>query len=463
MDRSVTLARARQYVRFEGVDLGRGRGAGQADPRASDDAWVVHGGVRQVEYCVVTVGQLMEAKPQDWSSASNGWTALLNLTRETSDDIRNRGQGPISENWQDAVGAQAAGKLGDLANEFDIASYTFSSVSMILDGLAEAIELAQRTLQDAVGQAAGLGLKINDDGTVQVTESGLPGAAGDAQAPAVQALVNEALTAATKADQEAAAEFRKLAQQVSNTDPSNALETVQQEASNDELAMFADAIPSNASPSEVAAWWNSLTPQQQTQLENAVPTSLYNLNGIPQGVKNQLAGPGQFNRMKFVQFAQDNWNKDTGDLGWWFLQKDSCTSFTSTAMANAGVPQSDAWHTGTFQGIFGELDAATASPTWGAAQNFHDFLTSHGGQEIPASQAKPGDVVFFESEGGPAGPPGHVHHTAIITAVLPNGDIRYTQHSNDALNYSADGRSQQIADVGGATRLVVVQPNVNGY
>lgn len=128
-------------------------------------------------------------------------------------------------------------------------------------------------------------------------------------------------------------------------------------------------------------------------------------------------------------------------------------------MANAGVPQSGVWHTGTFQGIFGELDAATASPTWAAAQNFHDFLTSHGGQEVPTSQAKPGDVVFFESEGGPAGPPGHIHHTA----VLPNGDIRYTQHSNDALNYSADGRSQQIADVYGATPMVVVQPNVNGY
>jgi hypothetical protein len=50
----------------------------------------------------------MQAKPQDWSSASDGWNALLNLTRETSDDIRNRGQGPISQNWQDAVGAQAA-------------------------------------------------------------------------------------------------------------------------------------------------------------------------------------------------------------------------------------------------------------------------------------------------------------------------------------------------------------------
>jgi hypothetical protein len=123
---------------------------------------------------------------------------------------------------------------------------------------------------------------------VRVAESGLPGAVADAHAPAVQALVTEALTAATKADQEAAAEFRKLAQQVSNTDPSNALETVQQEASNDELAMFAGAVPANASPSEVAAWWNSLTPQQQTQLENAVPTSLYNLNGIPRTTKRSV-------------------------------------------------------------------------------------------------------------------------------------------------------------------------------
>jgi len=64
---------------------------------------------------------------------------------------------------------------------------------------------------------------------------------------------------------------------------------------------------------------------------------------------------------------------------------------------------------------------------------------------------------------GDDNPAGHVHHTAIVTAVLPDGDSRHTQHSNSAVDNSLDGRSQQSVDVGGAQHPVVVRLNPNGY
>lgn len=416
---------------------------------------------------MITVSQLKAAQPAAWTDAANAWNAMLAVTRRTSDDIRDRGQGKVDQHWTDAVGQKAARTLAALATRFDIASDTMSGVAMILAGLADAIGMAQSTLGDALRQAAALGLDVADDGAVRVVEPGLPGAAGDAQLPRVWALVREALVAATKADQDAANELRGLAGDVSQTDPSVVENQIQVTASQDELAILADAIPVNASPAEVAAWWRSLTARQQTELENATPLRIYDLNGIPQNVKDQLRGSGDINKMMLVQYATEHWD-DTG-TDWTGL--DNCTNFTSTALNYAGMRQSDQWHEPVFMGplatsvltVFAELDVDTASPSWGGAQNLHDLLTSGGGQVVAPGQAKPGDVVFFQWDGGDGNPAGHVHHTAVVTAVLPNGDIRYTQHSDPGLNYSLDGRFHDVQAGEGAEQPVIVRMNPNGY
>jgi hypothetical protein len=412
---------------------------------------------------MITVSQLVTARPTLWTSASDGWNAMVNLARQTSADIRDSGQHKVQDNWQDAVGQKAGAKLGNLANEFDIAGYTFSSVVMVLEGLATAVEMAQQTLADALAQAAAIGLAIADDGTVTVVEDGLPGAAADAQAPAVQELVHTALNAATTADQDATKQLHTLLAQTTATNAANVLDNVQSAASQDELDMLAAILPTGATPAEVADWWNSLTPQQQTELENAVPTKLYGLNGIPQSVRQQLAGSGPVNKMTFVQYALDHWN-DTS-LDW--DGEDNCTNFTSIALNHAGMQvvnnsPPDQWSPG-FTEFGGWVAAETSTPSWGAAQNLHDFLTTYeGARQVPLSQAKPGDAVFWQDDAGDGATPGHIHHTAIVTAVMPNGDIRYTQHSDSAVDQSLDGRSQQVIDVGGAQHPVVVQLSGGG-
>jgi hypothetical protein len=416
----------------------------------------------------MTLGQLKSARPDLWRAAAAAWQKVCTLTQHTSDDIRNRGAGKIDEHWTDAVGQKASATLSSAASGFDIVSDTVAGIVMILDGLADGVGMAQATLNGALTEVARLGLSVADDGRVTVTESGLPGAAADAQVPRVQSLVSEALAAATRIDHDAATELRNLAAAVTATDPSQVENQVQGAASQDELAMLADTIPVHATPEQVGAWWSSLSRQDQVELENATPLRIYNLAGIPQSVKVQLRGTGNLNRMTLVQFATEHWN-DTG-LDWSGL--DNCTNFTSTALSFAGMRQSDAWHAPELDGPLitdnpipwiTRLAPDTASSSWGGAQNLHDLLVSGGGTVVPPSRAKPGDIVFFQWDGGDGNPAGHVHHTAIVTAVLPNGDIRYTQHSDPGSNYSLDGRSHDIAAGEGASQPIIIQPSANGY
>jgi hypothetical protein len=412
----------------------------------------------------MTVDQLATAQPDLWRGAAVAWQKVHQLTQQTSDDIRDRGTGKIDEHWTDAVGQQASTTLASVANGFDMASDAIAGIVMVLDGLADSVTMAQTSLFEALTEAAGLGLTVASDGHVTVTESGLPGAAGDAELPRIQAMVSEALTAASKVDHDAADELRNLAAAVNATNPQQVENQIQGTASQDELAILADTIPANATPDQISAWWSSLTPQQQTELEKATPLQIYSLNGIPQSVKDQLRGSGDINNMTLVQFATDHWN-DTG-LDWPGL--DNCTNFASTALNVAGMQQSDDWHSPILDGpLITNLEpswaADTASHSWGGAQNLHDLLVNGGGTVVQPSQAKPGDILFLQWKPGDGNPVGHVHHTAIVTAVLPNGDIRYTQHTDPGLNNSLDGRQQDITAGEGTSQFVIVQPSPNGY
>jgi hypothetical protein len=88
------------------------------------------------------------------------------------------------------------------------------------------------------------------------------------------------------------------------------------------------------------------------------------------------------------------------------------------------------------------------------------------GEQVPLSQARPGDIVYFE-QAGTGGPtptqPGKVHHVAIITSVTPDGDIHYTQHSDSRLNISLNGRMPHENVHEGDQKIVVLRVNPNWY
>jgi hypothetical protein len=361
-----------------------------------------------------------------------------------------------------------------LANSYEVAAATIRSVVSVLDGLSEAVEITQKSLQSAVDYATRLGLTVDDQGVPHVPESspdyGTP--IGIIEEIAAKNLIDEALQRATRIDGDAATELDKIAGTVGNTDLDKALNETQAEASQDELQLIRDSLPVGQSPDQVREWWNSLSPQEREALEKAVPVDLYDLDGIPQEVKDKLKGNYGYDRIEFIRWAQQNWNNKDIDIF-----DNNCAQFVSTGLEHAGLKEKMSPWTGTFGGDswghggqtgWGWLDKHDHSHTrtWADSNAQRDFMLRNGGEQVPLSQARPGDIIYFE-QAGTGGPtptqPGMVHHTAIVTSVTPDGDVHYTQHTDSRLNVSLNGRLPHEDVKEGDQKIVVVRVNPNWY
>ncbi|MET7299498.1 amidase domain-containing protein [Embleya sp. NPDC005575] len=359
---------------------------------------------------------------------------------------------------------------------------------MIVEGLVTSIDQAQRTLAGAEAMASAAGLRISATGAVEdpnptpahatpedvrQQEFDLPARA--AKMEEIAALVAQALRAATQADELAAPELDKLAAQTGVADPTQALTGLQGEASSIELAMLGGDIPVNMEPAFVRSWWAGLTPEQQHTLMLSDPVTLSKLAGLPKSVADEMRGPdGKFDRVAAVEWALANWDNTEGDIF-----ANNCTNFVSEALEKGGLKYKigpfgiqgggdDVWgrggnlHTG-----WGWLDDKvnnniTHSATWMNAGKLQNFLLENGSEDIPRSEVRPGDIIFLDQSGpSPDHKPGEPHHAAIVTAVTPDGDIRYTQHTDPRQNVSLDGRMPgEIKAEGTQTvRVVRVKPN----
>ncbi len=98
------------------------------------------------------------------------------------------------------------------------------------------------------------------------------------------------------------AELGKLAKHIDIADPVKALNEVQTEASHTQLDMLHADIPTGRDPHLVREWWDGLSPQEQKTLMLAEPVALASLNGVPDGVKQELRGTdGKLDRVKLVR------------------------------------------------------------------------------------------------------------------------------------------------------------------
>ncbi|GAA3699772.1 hypothetical protein [Gordonia hankookensis] len=90
-----------------------------------------------------------------------------------------------------------------------------------------------------------------------------------------------------------------------------------------------------------------------------------------------------------------------------------------------------------------------------------DDWPDHTGAQAPGTLtqcAMPGDVVYFNYAQPHAS--GDVsHHTAVVTGVLPDGQILYTQHTPGAANLSVQDRLPMIEQSEGQQSITIVRPS----
>ncbi|WP_030270808.1 amidase domain-containing protein [Streptomyces sp. NRRL B-24484] len=418
------------------------------------------------------IAALKAARSVDVDAAAEGWTELARESWQAVNDIHANGVDPLKTDWKDRVGEAAGRKLEEQARILEAGADIMRGVAMVLDGLGATITRAKLTMNAALDMARDHGLTVDEaTGTVRGPSGGADSST-DNIVQEVDALLQEALREASQADRQAAAELRKLGAATCETDPEKALDDLQGEASRVELNMYTGGIPDGKDPRLVSDWWAALSDNQRKQLMLSDPVTLADLPGIPDNVKLELrGGPGtKYDRVKTVQWALEHWDDTSIDAF-----DDNCTNFASEALHQGGVRGKgdslfgwrgdDTWGRSTDPGDDWLSERVDYSKSWAGAQNMHDFMMRHGGQEIPADQVRPGDIVYYEedSDQDSQDTKGAIHHTAVVTAVTPDGDIRYTQHSGGMKNASVDGRIDAFQEHRGHQKLHYVRVNPDWY
>ncbi|WAL71133.1 amidase domain-containing protein [Kitasatospora sp. YST-16] len=405
-------------------------------------------------------------------SAANGWLTLSRESWKAVNDIHANGVDPLKENWKDKVGASAGQKLEEQARILETGADLTRAVAMILDGLGSNVARAKITMNAALDMANQYGLTVDRATGLVHNGSGTPDSSTDNAVQEINAMLREALREAAQADAQAAAELRKLGAATCETDPQRALDDYQGEASRIEINMYSGSIPDGSDPRLVTDWWNALPESQHQQLMRSDPVTLANLPGIPDSVKLELhGGPNaKYDPVKTVQWALEHWDDTSVDRF-----DDNCTNFASEALHQGGLHAKgdslwgwrgdDTWGRSDDSGKDWLSQRLDYSKSWAGAQNMHDFMVHHGGQELSPDQVRPGDIVYYEEESDQDGETGKnvIHHTAVVTAVTPTGDIKYTQHSGGQQNASVDGRIDAFQEHRGQQKLHFVRVSPDWY
>lgn len=335
---------------------------------------------------MVNFQQLNSAQPGLWASAATDWAELSADIQARSGEL-SRGTGdPLKDGWKGAAAETARGRISQSVHGMQAAAVEVAVIGEILKGLGESLRLAQGMLNDGKDLAAKAGLQIDANGKITVPS----GKANSQQAKQAVALIRQAIKEATTIDAEA------------------------------------------------ARWLNQKARDK-----------IGSLNGIPDGVKAEIAGSNGLDRIALIRFAIKNWSNGGIDT-----PGDNCTTFVSQALREAGLNENGDWQSAAITGIDG-IDPHTRTDAWAAAGSLHQFLTQNDdAANISPSQTRPGDILFFRdsAEG--------IHHAAVVTAVL-DGHIYYTQHSNPAQNTDWSYRSTVYGETGDAQTPIIVRPKQN--
>ncbi|PHQ51642.1 hypothetical protein BLA24_12470 [Streptomyces cinnamoneus] len=434
---------------------------------------------------MVSYNDLHSCHVDQWKKAADDWIALSRRSSTAADDVREQGKKPLDDHWADATGKKASKRLHDLADRLEAGGDIIKGVAMIIDGLASSMEWSQRTLFHAAELAAEYGLHIQDGRAVGAYSGAAPVGPNIPQnvrddykkeqghISEVNDLIDEALRQASQADKKASAELDKLATKINVSDTNVAHNYIETETAHLEIDMIRGSIPVGKDPHLVRAWWDGLTPEQHKALMLADPVTIADLTGLPDDVGKEIRGrDGKIDRVEMVRYALDHWNKPD-DLKF----ENNCANFASSALEAGGMqkkfdtwlgPRGDnTWGRESGIGIDWWDQRAYHSRSWASAKYLRNFLTDNGGEEVPRSQARPGDLIFYEQvaeDPGKGGEPqGETYHAAVVTSVTPDGDIKLSQHTGEWQNVSLEAREHVATRNHGEQRIHIVRPHPNWY
>lgn len=401
---------------------------------------------------MVTVHEVRACDPESWGTLCEELHTLATDMDEAAEGLYHRGAGRLKDNWADAVGAKAKDEIKELAASYEIVGIQLRSARSVISGLELTFGACKRSIDEWLAVCERDGLSVDDEGRVTVPPDVEDPKAAQHTADEAEAALTAVLKEAREADDTASTALKSIKLGELDADGDGDVDSKDLDKHRDEtleaganaaLESLRASIPSDRSAEEQLKWWANLTPEEREQYKRALPLELAEMEGLPPWERILLNESSLgYNRLALLEYVRDNW--DNTDIDW--EDKNSCTKFVSEALKHAGLDfkgvfplQDDAWmDLGTPKlPFFG--DKGRYSDSWGGADAQHDLFAESGSESVGIEGAQPGDVIYWTHDNG-EGADGEEHHAAVVTAVLPNGDILYTQHTDSATNQSLQGR-----------------------
>ncbi|PHQ48917.1 hypothetical protein BLA24_28075 [Streptomyces cinnamoneus] len=385
---------------------------------------------------MVSYNDLHSCHVDQWKKAADDWIALSRRSSTAADDVREQGKKPLDDHWADATGKKASKRLHDLADRLEAGGDIIKGVAMIIDGLASSMEWSQRTLFHAAELAAEYGLHIQDGRAVGAYSGAAPVGPNIPQnvrddykkeqghISEVNDLIDEALRQASQADKKASAELDKLATKINVSDTNVAHNYIETETAHLEIDMIRGSIPVGKDPHLVRAWWDGLTPEQHKALMLADPVTIADLTGLPDDVGRRSGAATA--RSTASRWSATRWTTGTArrpqvreQLCQLRLVRSRSRRHAEEVRHLVGPRGDNTWGRESGIGIDWWDQRAYHSRSWASAKYLRNFLTDNGGEEVPRSQARPGDLIFYEQvaeDPGKGGEPqGETYHAAVVT------------------------------------------------
>ncbi|RDI56002.1 alpha/beta hydrolase [Nocardia mexicana] len=241
----------------------------------------------------LTVRQVLAWNPASLTEQANEWDRQATELR-TKVDTQHRAVDGSHETFR--------GKSGDAMR--DRYTQVYEKARTVLDALEggrDAARIASLNFTSAKSLLAhqkqaveSRGMRVEDDGTCHVTEERkqalYSSVGGD------ENKYNTAMAALTLDADTQTATMKRLLDNAATTDTNAVTEITKAFADLPTAESFGNATtptpeakqpPTNGSPKENRAWWDSLTPQEQADMVSTQPASVGNLDGLPADVKDQ--------------------------------------------------------------------------------------------------------------------------------------------------------------------------------
>ncbi|MGW3566466.1 alpha/beta hydrolase [Streptomyces sp. NPDC000941] len=249
---------------------------------------------------MVTFAQLKAVDPGQFEQAADGWHKVSSSASAAKDRLNNEINAKLRGGLKGQGVGAALGRLERLSGNFHYMQVECALILTALNGLAAELRAAKKKLDNAVQDAQDAGMTVKEDGSVEYKPPLvlLPGQeyepVGSGRTPYVTTTpkqraqgfadrIGDALKDATEADGKYAKTLGKL---ITTADLSVTKDDWI-DADNDRGAVektvgdYLRDVPKDKSPKDNAAWWKSLSKEEQAEYISLFPASIGKLDGLP--------------------------------------------------------------------------------------------------------------------------------------------------------------------------------------